>query len=313
MKSLLLFRLGGLGDLLVSFPSIYFVRRKFPSFSLTLVCRKEYGLLLKEARIVDEVVSVDQRRLSVLFAGPARTDSELVGWLDGFSLISGWMQKKAGLELEEFCLSSGVKNYHFFVPDPDYQGLISKFFFDKTQEFFGRDSPNPSFEECSFLRLTDKQREDGLGLLSGRLKERLAVVHPGSGSASKCWPFNDFLEIVSRLSQKGLGGALVTGPAEEKLESEMQNISLPEGWLWLHNPSLIRLAGLLQASLIYLGNDSGITHLAAACGTNVVALFRKDLEGYWKPSGRVSLLSADSVSSIKPDSVWEKISAIFSK
>jgi len=317
MKSALLFRLGGLGDLLVSFPSIHFLRKKFPSFFLTLICRKEYGLLLQETGIVDQVVSVSERRLSSLFADSPRPNQELARWLTKFSLILGWMQKQSSLKLEEHCHSLGIKRCRIFVHDPDCQVPISKFFFDKTLEFLSDDhSPNPSFEKCAFFPLSDEQKKDGLRLLAGEVekcKGKTVVVHPGSGSEGKCWPFDNFLEIISRLSERGLNGALITGPAEEKLESRKKNISLPVGWLWIQNPSLIKLAGLLQASLLYLGNDSGITHLAALCGTRVVALFRKDQESIWIPSGRVFLLSADSVSSLRPDPVWEKISSILFK
>ena len=57
MKSILLFRLGGLGDLLVAFPSIYLLRKELFPCSITLVCREEYGSLLKETGVVDNLVS----------------------------------------------------------------------------------------------------------------------------------------------------------------------------------------------------------------------------------------------------------------
>jgi ADP-heptose:LPS heptosyltransferase len=314
MKRALLIRLGGLGDLLVALPSINFLRKKYPSASLTLICREEYGQILKETGVVDDVISGGQVRLSPLFAEPLCLDSNLSQWLAGFSLILGWMQQERGLKLEEFCLSLGVEKCRFFVHKADASGPISKFFFEKTAEFSSdADLPSPAFDECAFLPLTKKQKEEGIRLLGSKeakVKKKIVIVHPGSGSESKCWSFENFLEIISKLKSKELEGALVTGEAEERLGINIKNLPLPEGWVWLHNPSLVKLAGLLQAATLYLGNDSGVTHLAAACGTRVVALFRKDLEVQWGPYGRVFLLSAHSVSQISSESVWKKISEL---
>ncbi|MEE9390528.1 MAG: glycosyltransferase family 9 protein, partial [Candidatus Aminicenantaceae bacterium] len=190
-----------------------------------------------------------------------------------------------------------------------YPGQISKFFFDKTAEFLNR-SEVLCFDECSILPLSSEQKQDGLGLLeNGDLKERekIVVVHPGSGSMEKCWPLHNFIKIIIQLSQKGIRGVLVTGMAEERMENIIEEARLPEDWTWLRNPPLLRLAGLLQSADLYFGNDSGVTHLAAACGTKVVALFRDDLVDKWKPYGRVSALSGESISEIKFDTVWEAV------
>lgn len=309
-KSALLFRLGGLGDLLVAFPSIYLLRKNLSPCSLTLVCREEYGLLLKETGIVDNIVSMDQKRLAPLFTSRPYSQ-ELPLWLSEFSLILGWMQKECSLNFKELCSSLGRKRCQFFVHDPDYPGQISKMFFENTLEFLVEEGgPNPPFSQCTTLPSSSIRKKDGLKLLGKEALEKggkVAVVHPGSGSKSKCWPLDNFIEIVHLLSHRGYRGVLVTGMAEIELEERLKKISLPKRWIWLQNPPLLKLSGLLSAASFYLGNDSGITHLAAACGTDVIALFRKDLKDAWKPYGRVTVLSGESVSDIRPDSVWETI------
>lgn len=310
MKSALLFRLGGLGDLLVAFPSIYLMRKSlFPCY-LTLVCRQEYGLILKETGVVDSIVSADEPRLAPLFASPSYPE-DITRWLEGFSAILSWMQKRSPLKLEEFCASQNKRRCQSFVYDPVSQSPLSTFFFEKTTQFLASEkSPLPSFSQCSLLPLSPQQKQDGLKLL-GELpslsSRNIAVVHPGSGSKNKCWPLENFLEIIRRLARREFQGALVTGQTEARLESRIEESFLPPGWIWLRNPSLLKLAGLLQASALYLGNDSGITHLAAACGTDVVALFREDLKAPWKPFGLSSILSSESVADISSASVWETI------
>lgn len=309
MKSILLFRLGGLGDLLVAFPSICLLRKQLSPCSITLVCREEYGSILKETGVVDNLISEGDAGLAPLFAGSVHLEGEHVRWLEGFSLILGWMQKKSSLQIEKSFPFQSREKCRFFVFDPNYQGQISRYFFDKTAEFLNI-SADLSFSECSILPLNSKQKQDGLALLEKRdlmHGEKIVVIHPGSGSTEKCWPIRNFINMINRLSLEGIRGVWVTGMAEERMGNVIEAAPLPEGWTWLRNPPLLKLAGLISSADLYLGNDSGVTHLAAACGRKVVALFREDLVDKWKPYGRVSVLCGESISRIKFDTVWEAV------
>jgi ADP-heptose:LPS heptosyltransferase len=112
---------------------------------------------------------------------------------------------------------------------------------------------------------------------------------------------------MGRLGERGVAGSMVTGEAEERMEAELREAVLPPGWIWVRNPPLTDLASALREAALYLGNDSGVTHLAAACGAEVVALFRQDLLAAWRPLGRVHLLAASSLPEIPLDSVWESL------
>lgn len=299
MRSALLFRLGGLGDLLVAFPSISLIRKKYPLAGLTLVCREEYGALLQETGVVNQVIRGDSPRLSPLFSGSAAPGEKLTEWLGGFDLIMGWMHGEMNNTLEKGLTSAalpGLCQFVYYQPEKPEQ--ISRFFFRKTLEALGQDPAGGStFEECAKLPL-NRARKKGL---------KLVVIHPGSGSERKCWPLGNFLEVINRLGQKEFKGALVTGEAEKRMESLVEKTALPPGWVWLRSPSLSMLSGLLQEADLYLGNDSGITHLAAASGTESVALFREELVTTWRPYGRVHLLSAATLEEINVESVWKTI------
>jgi heptosyltransferase-3 len=308
MRNALLFRLGGLGDLLVAFPAIHLIRKTFPSAGLTLVCREEYGLLLQETGVVDRVVRGDSPRLLPLFAGPSVPQKEMKEWLNGFDLVAGWMQEKSGGALEKSVAATSISGERrFFYYPPESPDEISQFFFRQTSRALAENRPSEfSFDECAQLP-PSPVLDNGPGLIKRERGRKFVVVHPGSGSEKKCWPVQNFLEIIARLGQKGAGGVIVTGQAEERMEALIKGTSLPRRWSWLRSPSLVALSALLQEADLYLGNDSGITHLAAACGTEVVALLREDLVTAWRPYGRARLLSARSLEEISVDSVWELI------
>ncbi len=311
MKSALLFRLGGLGDLLIALPSIQLLRRAHPVANLTLVCRRTYGELLQEAAIIDNIFEEDSKRLLPLFSPVFDPGAEQVRWLREFDSVIGWFSKKMHLILEKN-LDSVCPGASLFVNyDARSRQTISRFFFQKTMKAWtkGRGEEDVFFKECALLRFPSIGRAGALrkDRADGRVA-KMVVVHPGSGSEEKRWPLYNFLQIIERLGQKKVGGLIVTGEAEERMLSILREACLPGGWSWIHFPSLTMLSSLLFEADLYFGNDSGITHLAAACGSEVLALFRSDLVTAWKPYGRVHVLSAESVSKIDPEFVWAKIS-----
>ncbi len=102
------------------------------------------------------------------------------------------------------------------------------------------------------------------------------MIHPFSGSAKKNWPLDRFCEVAARLS---IPVQWCAGP-EEAIEDAVRFDNLYE------------LARWLATARIYIGNDSGITHLAAAVGTPVVAIFGPTDPAVWAPRGeRVSVVS----------------------
>ena len=106
----------------------------------------------------------------------------------------------------------------------------------------------------------------------GRQRERFAVIHPFSGSPRKNWPLENFQRLAQRL-ERVMPVNWCAGPEDPPLPGAVQI------------PDLYDLACWLARAQLYLGNDSGITHLAAAVGTPVLALFGPTNPAVWAPRG----------------------------
>ena len=185
-----------------------------------------------------------------------------------------------------------------------------RFFFEETAVFLKLEKGKPSLlRENAFLPLRKEHREAGMMLVKGDplLKKGLVVIHPGSGGVRKCWPLENFFEIISRLECAGYQGIVVTGPAEESMEKSLERCGIPDSWTWLRSPALTSLAGIISCAALYIGNDSGITHLAAACKIPVIALFLKEFERQWMPYGDVCVLAAEEIEQIPVDSLWKQV------
>jgi heptosyltransferase III len=127
----------------------------------------------------------------------------------------------------------------------------------------------------------------------GRQREEFVVLHPFSGSPRKNWPLARFLELESRLTALGLRVEWAARP----------------GWVRFEN--LGDLAQWLSVAGIYVGNDSGIAHLAGAVGTPVVALFGPTDPAVWAPRGPVvKVLRGDSVEEIEVADVLAAVTAL---
>jgi len=118
--------------------------------------------------------------------------------------------------------------------------------------------------------------------------QETAAIHPGSGSPRKNWPRGRFLELAERLAEHGLRICWVIGPAEAEIEPPAGG----EAWRSLPLPVL---AARLARCRLYVGNDSGVTHLAAASGCRTVALFGGSDPRVWAPRGvQVRVVDASS-------------------
>jgi len=116
-----------------------------------------------------------------------------------------------------------------------------------------------------------------------RLQRRteLAILHPFASNAAKRWPIENFQELAAKLEHVGRV-QWCRGP-EEKLDHAYCVENLFELGAWL------------ATAAVYIGNDSGIGHLAAAVGTPVVALFGPTDPAIWAPRGeRVTVFRIDS-------------------
>ena len=173
-------------------------------------------------------------------------DGRLLAELRHFSSIVSWY----GASRPEFRAAVAGLPFEFLtaIPPDDCRMHAADFFAAQV----GLMGPAIPRIECS--------RHDG----------GFAVIHPFSGSSKKCWPLERFRELASHLD---VPVRWCAGP-EEKLADAVRIDDLYE------------LAGWLATARVYIGNDSGITHLAAAVGTPVVALFGPTDPRIWAPRGR---------------------------
>ena len=164
-------------------------------------------------------------------------------------------------------------------------------------QIFNATSTEICFENpVGVIKITDGQIEAGeiIGKFYRQLRvareflasvaQPIIAIHPGSGSHEKNWPLENWIGLFSPDSRLAKLGSLVviSGEAEDAQTSQLEREWKNRDLRFARNLPLPRLAAVLERS-IFIGHDSGISHLAAAVGANCILLFGPTDPDVWAP------------------------------
>jgi len=269
---------GALGDFVCFLPALERLARRR---SVALLARSEYADLAPAGVYVR---SLQRREISRLFVLGAGREKTLERFFDPYGSIYSW----TGSEQEDFrrnlkLLSGGrAKLFPFRPSDPRLH--ISDYYLSCVGE-------EPSGEIFPTIPLRPNVVVWGRRCLGecGLQNRKILGLAPGSGSTEKNWPM-EFFRQAQRWWEGGGGGTVVIlGPAEEGWQGNRRDWGSA---VVIRSLELAKVAALLSLCDLYLGNDSGLTHLAAAVGVKTVALFGPTDPTQWAPRGkRVSVVS----------------------
>ena len=286
MKSILIVHQGAIGDLILSLPALEALHRFYPEAEFTFLGYPNILEIISARPYFKEAHDCNSSRWIPLYA----TGGELIS-IDRDSLLqndSAFVFGRSSIQpLVENLTNNLLISVHRIDPFPELEFGSGPAEYQCLQlEKVGIPAIPPP------MAIIAPQHQDILEAdtfirqnLSPR--ERLVLLHPGSGSRKKLWTPIGWLSVIRRLSsEKSLKFALLQGPADSEivnyLRAQLETItpfSIVKNW------RLGKLAALISRSSLYLGNDSGITHLAAACGTPTVALFGPTNPRIWAPRG----------------------------
>jgi heptosyltransferase III len=251
----LLIRPGAIGDCIVSFPALEFLRTQYtevwvPSPVSPLV------------QFADRVCSISSTGVDSLAIEGLQPADSLTDRLSSFDEIVSWY----GTNRPEFRTAlTALCRDCIFLPALPSPGLGCH-----ATDFYARQVGAP-------LGLTPRIRTGGVK------RRESVVVHPFSGSARKNWPLANFRALERELSPNV---EWIAGP-EEELDGAHRF------------DNLLALATWVRGARLYIGNDSGTTHLAAATGVPTLALFGPTPPEVWAPRGdNVTVLRHDPLAQL---------------
>lgn len=285
----LVLRGGAIGDFLVTLPALRAIRERWPEAYIECIGYPHIAQLGVVGGLFNRVESLDRAGMAAFFAKPASFTEEQTEKIRSFQVIFSWLHDSNGTVRENLLLA-GARQVVYGSP------LISAGC-HATDHLFTPLAELALYPEnmVPTLTLDSATRAAGRDWLAKRQwADATHVVHPGSGSPRKNWPLDRFVALSETIARDcGALPLIVLGEADASLREPLL-AACPDARL-LEQLTLVELAGVMSQVPNYVGNDSGITHLAAALGLRVTALFGPSNAVQWAPKGdRVTLLQAPS-------------------
>ncbi len=268
MKTFLICHRGALGDFILTWPALIGLRKALPKYHFLGIGRPEYMRMAISYGILDTYLNNESSGLLDFFCG--RRIPEEIGSPHGAIL---WLTN--GQETVKMLRQSASLPVVCIPPFPETQLHLAQYYCSAIQSHFTITVPQ-NLSDCFPARLAEGQ---------------YALIHPGSGSFTKNHSplfYRDVANILKRSGYRNVG--FIFGPVEdEKMNREDFTGE------WIERPNDVKaLADLLSHASLYIGNDSGVSHLAGFVGTPTIALYKTTDPKIWGVLGKkVTHISAD--------------------
>ena len=278
MNRILVIRGGAIGDFILTLPALKALRDARPQAHIEILGYKHIAVLAENRFYAQAVRSIEYGALARFFAHNSELPAELTDYFASFDVIVSYLYDPDQI-FEKNLRRCGVQNLICgparIVENAGHAarqlarpieelgiGVI-----DLAEKIF------PSMEDRQFAREF---------LASG--PQPVIAIHPGSGSHEKNWPLENWIGLFSRGggSANLAGLVVISGEADEAQTEQLEREWKHSNVRFARNLPLPRLAAILELS-VFIGHDSGISHLAAAAGARCILLFGPTDPDVWAP------------------------------
>ena len=273
-RRILIARGGALGDFILTLPAIHALRDAFPDAEINLLANKAISSLALETVEIDDIRSLDVSGLVPVF-------------IRGGDLPEKWQEYFRQHDLVISYLHDPEKSFETNLRDLGVARVVAG------PSKIAADGPHAAIQLAEPLRelgiaisdfaprlqISERARKDARQKLGS---SSLIALHPGSGSARKNWPMENWIALIAYLIERNVPVTIIGGEADRSQIVELQNRFKNELVAFAIDWPLRDLAALLAGSM-FIGHDSGVSHLAAATGAASLVLFGPTNPQIWAP------------------------------
>jgi len=270
---------GALGDLLLSGPALVAVHRHNPGMRFTGVGHPERWRLLSPTLPLEQIWDSGEGIWAPLFMEDAPLPPALRARLALFGAALVFSPQPRPLILERLG-QAGLPRVVHIPTIPEAPQPAWKFQADYLAALGLAAAPTPlRLKLPPELQAVEPPEVAGAG--------PWVVIGPGSGSPRKNWPLDYYWELSRSLNWELQARVIwLAGPAEAPRLPFLRGLIRAQGFALLESLPLPQVAAVLSKCRLYVGGDSGLTHLAAAAGApKILALFGPTDPRIWAPSG----------------------------
>jgi ADP-heptose:LPS heptosyltransferase len=320
-RNILIIDFGQLGDVVMSLPALRALRERFPHARITVMVGRPGGEIVDMSGYADATIEVDrvglrdgfkplsvmrifqvvkdvrQRQFDFVIDLHSFSETNLMGFLSGAP--KRLYSRRPGRSLDF------LANFSPKPPvdrnDPD-QHLIDRYL-DVLVPLGIKDSTRvPRL----MTRVEDDRAIDAiLRKAKAETGSPLVGLFPGAGHPGRCWPMEKFAQLADFLIRNdAVRPVIFVGPEERHLIQRMRTL-FPDPCVILDKLSIRQLAAALARLAVFVSNDTGPVHIAAAVGTPIVVLIDLPRPHAYIPTGPAQrLIFSESVAAIEVEQVY---------
>ena len=287
VRSMLIIHQGALGDFILALPALEVLRKAFPHGRSAFMGFPRILELVENRFYADEILSIDQKGMAPFFVQEGSLDPSLSRFLKRFDLIVVFGRDGEGnlmRNLNRIC-QGRILHINPFSGLDERTHLVDHLLRQLYHFGFAASEGIPRI----FLNESDRAWAKKYWVEKGADPGKRAgaiVLHPGSGSKKKVWPLDRFRDLLMFLQESVHSQFLIVlGPAEGPDVRKLFEVGGPNIAVLAEGLSLIQLASIMEGCRLFVGNDSGVSHLAAALGIPTLTIFGPTDPRIWSPRG----------------------------
>jgi heptosyltransferase III len=278
VNRILVIRGGAIGDFVLTLPALKALRDTYAETHIEILGYKHIAALAENRFYAQAVRSIEYGPLSSFFAKHSKLPADLSNYFASFHLIISYLYDPDEI-FEQNLRACGVQNLIRGPAKISNSATASQQLGKPVEELgirVGDLVPKifPSPEDRQFA-----------GDFLRNLPPPILAIHPGSGSEQKNWPVTNWIKLGNDvLAQKSFRGSMlvISGEADRAQVEQLEELWKNERVAFAKNLPLVHVAALLEDS-IFIGHDSGISHVAAAAGAKCILLFGPTDPQVWAP------------------------------
>jgi ADP-heptose:LPS heptosyltransferase len=261
-----------MGDALLLTSPLHALKQEYPQFHVSVLVEPRFAACFDQNPDIDEVLTTKPGKVATMRSLFGQRFDAIVNLHGGpTSLLYSLSARGLRVGLEGYQYG---RLYSRLVP----QSKERRHTVEKTMAFF-RNLGLKASKAPPLCYASQPQASAWIRQNVGT--DPYAVIHPGALMSTKRWSTEGFAAIGRRLAEYRLRPILTVGPGEESIVGETTRL-LPDSLILL-GLTIPKLAELIRGARLYVGNDSGPMHLAAAVGTPTVAIWGSSDSVRWRP------------------------------
>jgi len=279
-----------LGDIVHTLPVVAALKSRWPAVHLTWLVKRQWADLIHRFDGVDRIWPVDstvggwlgqvgalrRERFDLVIDLQGLFRSGALAWLSGGPMRIGFANGREG--------SPWFYTHRVTVPSVEMHAVDRYLLVAAALGASSQDRPQFRFKDLGgdMAAIKDLSQRKGWSLEQPWVAMNVSARWP-----TKRWPLSSFAAVLDRMHQKCLGPVVVIGSADEQREVDQLRSMTTSPFVDLTGAVSLRLLpAFLSRAAVFITNDSGPMHVAAAVGTPVVALFGPTSERRTGPYGQ---------------------------